>query len=146
MSAYVTNTLRFTDEATEVDCEGHMGEPCKAGNGEPAFAIHTVRVRYYGNQIQNLCAIHSPFSNIYVPCESCHTKPAIPNEADERMCEDCIRELMTACADAVFSQPTMPLLEVIENEDSDLCEDCHETLEESVEDGSTICPNGCEGV
>lgn len=105
MSAYVTNALRFTDEAAEVDCQGPSDGRCVAADGEPAFAIHTVTVRYMNNETRHLCAIHSPFSNIYVPCGKCHTKPAIGDERPEvdPLCDDCIRETITEVAASAFA-------------------------------------------
>lgn len=104
MSAYVTNALRFTDGEMEIDCQGSADGQCVAADGEPAFAIHTVIVRYMNNETRHLCAIHSPFSNIYVPCGKCHTKPAVGDECSEvePTCDDCLREAITAAADSVF--------------------------------------------
>lgn len=128
MSAYVTNSLRFPDPATEIDCEGLHEGVCVAAEGQPAFAIHTVHVRFLANEVRHLCAIHSPFSNIYVPCEACHTKPALPRLAEDgdtdeaaALCDDCIRELITEVAAAAFAPG--PMLSVVEEEDDEDDED-----------------------
>lgn len=81
--------LRFADgEETE----------CKVKNGCDEYAIHMVGVM--APRVP-LCATHSPFPNIYVPCTRCGEKPAEKPESIEEdpMCLGCIKEVIREVAD-----------------------------------------------
>lgn len=87
--------LRFVVD-DGVECRA--GEGCtEGGDGLPAFAIH--RVGIMGGT--PMCATHSPFPNIYVPCTRCGEKPCEKPDSIEEdpMCLACIKAVIQGVAD-----------------------------------------------
>lgn len=152
---YLTENLRFADGDTfcrPSDGNGNSFD-CRAADGEAALAIHIWNGR-------PLCAVHSPFDNIYVPCTRCGEKPAPKpqNIEADPVCTDCIREMKAISEVVDFNNDEggcKGFEDSCDNEaegDDDFCADCHAKAAEylDAQEGTTIFatvvnPDSCPG-